>query len=100
MCLGVPRRVLSIDEALGMAEVEVAGDRQRVSIAMLRTGEEPVRPGEWLIVHMGFALDTIGEVEATEVLRQMATLEDPEAWFAPVGDERATPPASAEAPDR
>lgn len=92
MCLGVPRRVVSINQVQEVAEVEVAGDRQRVSTAMLRPGEEPVRPGEWLIVHMGFALDTVGEVEALKVLRQMAALEDPETWLSTIASENGDAP--------
>lgn len=83
MCLGVPRRVLAVDEERGVAEIEVAKDRQRVSLQMLREGEEAIRPGEWVIVHMGFALDRISEAEATEIVREMAALENPEAWLIP-----------------
>lgn len=84
--------MVTINQVQEVAEVEVAGDRQRVSIAMLRPGDEPVRPGEWLIVHMGFALDTISEVEALDVLRQMAALEDPETWLCNIGDENGLAP--------
>ncbi len=83
MCLGIPRRVLSIDAATGVAEVEVEAARQRVSIQMLQQGSEAVGVGDWVVVHMGLAMETMEEAEALQTLQEVASLQDLDAWLVP-----------------
>lgn len=67
MCLAVPARVTAL---LGpdRAEVELGGVRKAISTALV----ENVREGEYLIVHVGFALGRIDEAEAARALSLMA----------------------------
>lgn len=73
MCLGVPGQVLSmIDGNEGqLVTVELSGRQVRANIGML---EDPVHVGDWVIVHMGFAMETIGADEAAEVLAGLDTM--------------------------
>ncbi|MHB1682214.1 MAG: HypC/HybG/HupF family hydrogenase formation chaperone [Bacilli bacterium] len=62
MCLAVPGEVLDIDGS--MALVDMAGVRRRVCIDLL----DEVHPGDYVLVHVGFALQIIDEREAQETL--------------------------------
>lgn len=74
MCLAIPARVLEIvDRERQLAKVEVAGVRRHVSIGLLAEEEQP-RPGEYVLVHVGFALGRIDEREAMETLRLLEGL--------------------------
>ena len=64
MCLGIPGRVLERDDD-GLAKVDFGGVRRSVSVAFT----PDVEPGEWVLVHVGFALATIDEAEAQATLR-------------------------------
>lgn len=69
MCLGIPGRVVEIiDEERELAKVEVAGVRRVVSIALL-TGDERPAVGDYVLIHVGFALSRIDEAEAQATLR-------------------------------
>jgi hydrogenase expression/formation protein HypC len=66
MCLGIPAEIVAVvDEERRLAKVELGGVRRVVSTALLDC--EP-RPGEWVLVHVGFALDRIDEEQARETL--------------------------------
>ncbi len=73
MCLGIPGQIVEIvDEPNQIAKVEVSGARRNVSVALL--GAEGVGPGDWVLIHVGFAMSKIDEREAQEtlaLLRQM-----------------------------
>jgi hydrogenase expression/formation protein HypC len=73
MCLGIPGRVLSL-EAQGLAKVDFGGVRRSVSVAF--TPE--VREGDWVLVHVGFALATIDEDEAQATLQLLGEAIDAE----------------------
>ncbi|HZU15695.1 MAG TPA: HypC/HybG/HupF family hydrogenase formation chaperone [Candidatus Dormibacteraeota bacterium] len=74
MCLAVPGRVLElVDEERQIAKVEVAGVRRNVSIGLL-TGDERPRPGDYVLIHVGFALTRIDEQEALETQRVLESL--------------------------
>ncbi|MCS7007274.1 MAG: HypC/HybG/HupF family hydrogenase formation chaperone [Thermoleophilia bacterium] len=79
MCLGVPARVIEIpDRVGGLATVDVSGVRRPVSIALVDEPEAPVEEGDWVLVHVGFALARIDEEQAREtleLLRRGAELE-------------------------
>jgi hydrogenase expression/formation protein HypC len=67
MCLGIPGRVVKrLDD--GLARVDVSGVRRDVSVAF--TPE--VEPGDWVLVHVGFALARIDEEEAQATLDLLA----------------------------
>jgi len=69
MCLGIPAQVTGIESTHpDLVEVDMAGVTRNVNIGVL---DGPARPvvGDWLLVHMGFALEIISEEQAREALR-------------------------------
>jgi hydrogenase expression/formation protein HypC len=78
MCLGIPGQILSIhDPAQMRAKVEVEGVRREVSIALLGLdGPDGAQVGDWVLVHVGFAMAKIEESEARETLEQLKALGD------------------------
>ena len=76
MCLGIPGEVVEIiDPIVGLATVEVSGVRRAVSIRLLEP--EPVSVGDWVLVHVGFALSKIDEAEAAATIDQIKRLGQP-----------------------
>jgi hydrogenase expression/formation protein HypC len=63
MCLAIPAKVLKTDAA-GQGTVDHLGTKVKVNLALL----ENVRPGDWVIVHAGFAITRLDEKEAQETL--------------------------------
>jgi len=71
MCLAIPGRVVEmVDEAGGIAKVEVGGVRRNVNVALL----DAVRVGDYVLIHVGFALSKVDEHEATKTLRLLEEL--------------------------
>ena len=74
MCLAIPGQLIEIvDEPNRLARVEVAGVRRTVNIGLLEGADEP-GPGDWVLIHVGFALSKIDEAEAMathRLLREM-----------------------------
>jgi hydrogenase expression/formation protein HypC len=68
MCLGIPARVVEIDGE--SAVVEVGGAKNTVNITLI----EDVSPGEYVVVHAGFAIEKIDEDAALFMLRAMEGL--------------------------
>lgn len=67
MCLGIPGELISFgDDPPDLATVQVSGVRRRVNIGLLERDE--LRPGDWVLVHVGFALSKISESEARATL--------------------------------
>ena len=65
MCLGIPAQIVEItDPAGGLAKAEISGVRRAVSIALCPEAEV----GDWVLVHVGFALAKIDEEQARETL--------------------------------
>lgn len=65
MCLGIPAQIVEIvDPEAGIAKAEISGVRRKVSIAL----EPDARVGDWVLVHVGFALSRIDEEQARETL--------------------------------
>jgi len=78
MCLGIPGQILEInDPAQLRAKVDVDGVRREVSIALIGLdGPDGARVGDWVLVHVGFAMAKIDEAEARETLDQLKALGD------------------------
>ena len=67
MCLGIPGEVIEIHpEQPDLAKVDVSGVRRLINIGLL-TDDPPV-PGEWVLIHVGFALSKIDEIEAAAAM--------------------------------
>jgi hydrogenase expression/formation protein HypC len=68
MCLAIPGKIVEIiDEANSIAKVEVGGVRRNVNVGMLDKEEAAV--GNYVLIHVGFAMTRIDEHEAMETLR-------------------------------
>lgn len=71
MCLAVPMKVLEVDGDMGL--VEIGGIRKKADLSMVN----PVKPGDFVIVHAGFAISVWNEEEARrslELLHEMSRL--------------------------
>lgn len=67
MCLGIPGEIVEIlPDHSDLAKVDVSGVRRAVNIGLI-TDEDP-RPGDWVLIHVGFALARIDEAEAKAAL--------------------------------
>jgi hydrogenase expression/formation protein HypC len=67
MCLGIPGRVVEIVPGFAdqLAVVDVQGARRRVNIGML---DALPAPGDWVLIHMGFAVEVVDEAAAEQAL--------------------------------
>lgn len=79
MCLGIPGKILSIFEDHGtkMARIDFGGVRQDACIEII----PEAKPGDWTVVHAGFALNLLNENDAQEtlnMLREMSELAEQE----------------------
>jgi hydrogenase expression/formation protein HypC len=69
MCLAIPARLVAYsDEHRAYGTVELGGVRRRINTSLL-VGEDRTEPGEYVLVHVGFALSRVSEIEAAETLR-------------------------------
>ncbi|HIF17695.1 MAG TPA: HypC/HybG/HupF family hydrogenase formation chaperone [Cycloclasticus sp.] len=76
MCLGIPGQIIEIIDADNLlAKVDVAGVKRPVNIACIVSNEHPAEAcvGDWVLVHVGFAMSIIDEEEA---LKTLALLEE------------------------
>jgi hydrogenase assembly chaperone HypC/HupF len=67
MCLGIPGRVIEMVEGYHdqVALVDVVGAQRMVNVGML---DRAVLPGEWIMLHLGFAVDIVDQAEADRAL--------------------------------
>jgi hydrogenase expression/formation protein HypC len=69
MCLAIPGQVVEVvDEENRLATVEVAGVRRTVNVGLLDVDGTAATPGDWVLIHVGFALSQIDEDEAHATL--------------------------------
>jgi hydrogenase expression/formation protein HypC len=75
VCLAIPGQIVEIVDADNrLATVEVAGVRRRVNIGLLDVEGAGVGPGDWVLIHVGFAISQVDEEEARatrELLERM-----------------------------
>lgn len=78
MCLAIPGKIVEIVDAENqIAKVEVGGVRRNINIGML--GEDETRVGDYVLIHVGFAMSKINEQEAQETLRILEEIGEFEA---------------------
>jgi hydrogenase expression/formation protein HypC len=78
MCLAIPARIVEfLPGEPWRALVEVAGVRRQVDTALLEG--EPLQTGDWVLVHVGFALSRISEADALDQLRVLSELGEDDA---------------------
>ena len=71
MCLAIPGKIIDIvDEENQIAKVEVGGVRRNVSLSLL----DDVQVGDYVLIHVGFAMSKVDEKEAQETLRLLQDL--------------------------
>ena len=67
MCLGIPGQVVEFSaDQLHLAKVDVAGVRRNINVGLLE--DEDLRVGDWVLIHVGFAMSKIDEVEAARAM--------------------------------
>jgi hydrogenase expression/formation protein HypC len=77
MCLAIPGRIVElVEDRPQLAMVEVAGVRRQVNVDLLR--DDPLGPGDWVLIHVGFAMSRISEAGAQEQMRMLAMLGEDE----------------------
>jgi hydrogenase expression/formation protein HypC len=96
MCLAIPGKLVDLPpERPQFAVVEVAGVRRQVNIDLL--SDEPLRSGDWVLIHVGFAMSKISEEGAAEQTRLLAMLGEDEAAMEEIeGYQFAPRPAAPE----
>jgi hydrogenase expression/formation protein HypC len=85
MCLGIPGRIVKIDDATKrLATVDVSGVKRQVNIACIVDDAHPAETciGDWVLVHVGFAMSRIDEHEAAETLKILTELGEAQAEIA------------------
>ena len=74
MCLAIPGQIVEIvDEPNTLAKVDVAGVRRTVNIGLF----DDIGPGDWVLIHVGFAISVIDEEEARATREFLLSLGDP-----------------------
>ena len=77
MCLAIPGHVIEVvDEENRLAKVDVAGVRRNVNIGLLDDDGGGVAVGDWVLIHVGFALSKVDEEEAQATLQLLQEMGD------------------------
>ena len=82
MCLGIPGRIVAIDDAARkLATVDISGVRRQVNVACVVDDAHPVEScvGDWVLVHVGFAMSRLDEEEAALTLQILTELGEAQA---------------------
>jgi len=73
MCLGIPGQIVEIvDDPNSIAKVDVSGVKRNVSVALVRP--DGIAPGDWVLIHVGFAMSKIDEAEARDTIQALQLL--------------------------
>jgi hydrogenase expression/formation protein HypC len=72
MCLAIPGKIVAFGPETLFAKVDVAGVKRSVNVGLL--ADEPLEVGDWVLIHVGFAMSKIGEAEARDQLAMIAML--------------------------
>jgi hydrogenase expression/formation protein HypC len=75
VCLAIPGRIVEVvDAANSVARVDVAGVKRNVSIGLLDADGGGPGPGDWVLIHVGFAISQIDEKEAIATHRLLVQM--------------------------
>jgi hydrogenase expression/formation protein HypC len=70
MCLAIPGRILEVvDSENRLAKVDVAGVQRTINIGLLDADGDGAVPGDWVLIHVGFALSKVDEAEAEATIK-------------------------------
>ena len=93
MCLSIPGRIVRLDDAdAALATVDVCGVRRQINLTCVIADDHPFEAclGDWVLVHVGFAMSRIDEDEAQKTLALLAELgEQQDELAAMIGHEDA-----------
>ena len=75
MCLAIPGRIVEVIDAPNrLATGDVAGVRRTVNIGLLDVDGDSAEPGDWVLIHVGFALSKVDEEEAIATRRLLENM--------------------------
>jgi hydrogenase expression/formation protein HypC len=78
MCLAIPGKIIEMAaEDPALAVVDVLGVRRRVELGLLQ--EDPASTGDWVLIHVGFAMSKISEADALRTLEMLNELGESDA---------------------
>jgi hydrogenase expression/formation protein HypC len=78
MCLAIPAKVVELfPEEQNRALVEVVGVRRSIDTGLL--ADDPPKTGDWVLIHVGFAMSKISEVQALDQIQTLTMLGEQEA---------------------
>ena len=78
MCLAIPGQIVEwVDEELHIAKAQVADVRRNVNVGLLAQTEDAIAIGDWVLIHVGFAMSKIDEQEAQATREFLEELGDP-----------------------
>jgi hydrogenase expression/formation protein HypC len=78
MCLAIPGKIVElVDQDLSVAVVDVLGVRRKVDLGLLQ--DDPPVVGDWVLIHVGFAMSKISEADALDQLNMLTQLGESEA---------------------
>lgn len=67
MCLGIPGQIIEIlEDSPHLAKADVAGVKRNINIGLVAA--EGVAPGDWVLIHVGFAMSKVDEKEASSTM--------------------------------
>lgn len=90
MCLAIPGQIVERSpDHPDLATVEVSRVRRVINVALL--ADEPLGPGDWVLIHVGFAMSRISEAAAREQLRLLAMLGEDEQAMREIDGLPSTP---------
>lgn len=77
MCLAIPGKIIEqVPDSKHLATVEVSGVRRKVDLGLLQ--DEMPMPGDWVLIHVGFAMSKISEQDALDQMRTLSMLGETE----------------------
>jgi hydrogenase expression/formation protein HypC len=82
MCLGIPGLIVKIDDPEKMlATVDIGGVRRQINMACIVDDAHPIEScvGDWVLIHVGFAMSRIDEAQAMETLKILTELGEAQA---------------------
>ncbi len=78
MCLAIPGQIVEwVDQELNIAKAQVASVRRNVNVGLLAETQDSVDIGDWVLIHVGFAMSKIDEEEARSTREFLEQLGDP-----------------------
>jgi hydrogenase expression/formation protein HypC len=78
MCLAIPGKIVELlRDDRDTAVIDVLGVRRRIDLGLL--ADDPPVMGDWVLIHVGFAMSKISEVDALDQLRMLTELGEQES---------------------